>query len=152
MHALFKALEDMVRSVVQDFISQVITGINASLNDKLAFLTQANTHLKNQVAELLFQADRAEQYSRRNCLRITGIPELCRFQSNLFAEVARCIVENQYDDDNGDDGNDDNDNDVADDKEEMEKEEEGEKEEEEKKEEEQEEQEEEEEQGQAEEE
>ncbi|KAH3801627.1 hypothetical protein DPMN_155285 [Dreissena polymorpha] len=76
MHALFKALEDMVRSVVQDFKSQVITGINASLNDKLAFLTQANTHLKNQVAELLFQADRAEQYSRRNCLRITGIPEV----------------------------------------------------------------------------
>lgn len=76
MHALFKAdLETMVRSVVQAFIPQVITGINASLNDKIESLTQENTHLKNQVAELLFQADRAEQYSRRNCLRITGIPE-----------------------------------------------------------------------------
>ncbi|KAH3705150.1 hypothetical protein DPMN_080215 [Dreissena polymorpha] len=76
MHALFKSdLEDMVRSVVQAFIPQVITGINASLNDIIESLTQENKHLKNQVAELLCQADRAEQYSRRNCLRITGIPE-----------------------------------------------------------------------------
>ncbi|KAH3808810.1 hypothetical protein DPMN_137169 [Dreissena polymorpha] len=27
------------------------------------------------IAELLCQADRAKQYSRRNCLSITGIPE-----------------------------------------------------------------------------
>ncbi|KAH3785307.1 hypothetical protein DPMN_163392 [Dreissena polymorpha] len=76
MHALFKSdLEDMVRSVVQAFIPQVITGINASLHDRIESLTQENKHLKNQVAELLCQADRAEQYSRRNCLSITGIPE-----------------------------------------------------------------------------
>ncbi|KAH3785049.1 hypothetical protein DPMN_163132 [Dreissena polymorpha] len=76
MHVLFKAdLENIVRSVVQAFIPQVITGINASLNDIIESLTRETTQLKNPVAELLCQADRAETYSRRNCLRITGIPE-----------------------------------------------------------------------------
>ncbi|KAH3882733.1 hypothetical protein DPMN_006678 [Dreissena polymorpha] len=36
---------------------------------------EKKTHLKYQVAELPCQADRAEQYSRHNCLRITGILE-----------------------------------------------------------------------------
>ncbi|KAH3848604.1 hypothetical protein DPMN_090983 [Dreissena polymorpha] len=76
MHALFKSdLDDMVRSVVQAFIPQVITGINASLNDIIESLTQENTHLKNQLAGVMCEADRAEQYSRRNCQRMTGIPE-----------------------------------------------------------------------------
>ncbi|KAH3801538.1 hypothetical protein DPMN_155191 [Dreissena polymorpha] len=97
MHALFKAdLEDMVRSVVQAFISQVITGINASLNDKIASLTQDYSHLKNQVAELLFQADRAEQYSRRNCLRITGIPEVSDEDTDNIIVMILLLYQNYH--------------------------------------------------------
>ncbi|KAH3808811.1 hypothetical protein DPMN_137170 [Dreissena polymorpha] len=43
MYALFKSdLEDIVRSVVQAFIPQVITGVNASLNDRIESFTQEN--------------------------------------------------------------------------------------------------------------
>ncbi|KAH3738900.1 hypothetical protein DPMN_045543 [Dreissena polymorpha] len=76
MHELFKVdLDEMVTSIVPAFIPQVIKGIIASLNEKIESLVQENNVLKDQVAKLTLQADRAEQYSRSNCLRVTGIPE-----------------------------------------------------------------------------
>ncbi|KAH3801119.1 hypothetical protein DPMN_154765 [Dreissena polymorpha] len=73
---LFKAdVEAIVNSVVQSLIAQIIRGINESLNTKITSLECENKVLKDQIFELQVQTDRAEQYSRRNCLRVSGIPE-----------------------------------------------------------------------------
>ena len=67
---------------VADVISSRLTAQMKALEDKNKTLTTEVTSLKNQVAtltttcnKLLLSQDEAEQYSRRNCLRISGIPE-----------------------------------------------------------------------------
>jgi hypothetical protein len=76
MRDLFKAdVEAIVNSVVQSLIPQIISGINESLTTKITSLECENKVLKDQISEMQVQADRAEQYSRRNCLRVSGIPE-----------------------------------------------------------------------------
>ena len=51
------------------------TGVLEGLQTKVATLEKENQDLRDRVEKLEAKADAAEQYSRRNCLRITGVPE-----------------------------------------------------------------------------
>ena len=56
-------------------VSSIVEGVVNSLSEKIKQLSDENAQLKRRVEELETKVDRAEQYSRRNCLRLSGIPE-----------------------------------------------------------------------------
>lgn len=56
-------------------IQAIVDGVLAGLNQKIQKLEKENEELRTRVCKLERDADTAEQYSRRNCLRISGIPE-----------------------------------------------------------------------------
>ena len=67
------------RKKAADFISGKYEKVNNTANialDKLEKLQQENLKLHTEIEELELVADEAEQYSRRNCLILTGVPEV----------------------------------------------------------------------------
>lgn len=68
-------LQDSVQQSVTALVNSIVTGVLAGLNVKIASLQDENKQLRQRVQKLEEAADSAEQYSRRNCLRITGAPE-----------------------------------------------------------------------------
>ena len=64
-----------------DFISGKYDKVNNTANlalDKSEKLQQENLKLQTEIEELKLVVDEAEQYSRRNCLILTGVPEVKR--------------------------------------------------------------------------
>ena len=64
--------------IVDNIVKDVITGLQeriTSLEKSNKDLQDTNDSLTARVTFLEAQADQAEQYSRRNCLRISGVPE-----------------------------------------------------------------------------
>ena len=64
-----------LRSIVKDAVNEAIDRKLSELNSETLRLQLENDELKERVTKLEKAADEAEQYSRRNCLRITQIPE-----------------------------------------------------------------------------
>ena len=58
-----------------ELVNSIVTGVLEGLNVKVVALEKENVDLKKRVKYLEDSADQAEQYSRRNCLRISGLPE-----------------------------------------------------------------------------
>ena len=56
-------------------VSDIVDGVGSSLNQRIDSLSDENAKLRRRVEELELKVDRAEQYSRRNCLRMSGISE-----------------------------------------------------------------------------
>ena len=74
----FRSME-RASSVPADFISGKYDKVNNTANlalDKSEKLEQENLKLQTEIEELKLVADEAEQYSRRNCLILTGVPEV----------------------------------------------------------------------------
>ena len=53
----------------------IVTGVLEGIQTKVSTLEKENQDLRERVEKLEAKADAAEQYSRRNCLRIAGVPE-----------------------------------------------------------------------------
>ena len=67
-------IAQMVTSIVNGVLEGLQSAISAtSLENKR--LSSENKELKTRVADLEAKVDAAEQYSRRNCLRVAGVPE-----------------------------------------------------------------------------
>ena len=60
---------------IKEMISSIVEGVVSGLNSTIASLRQENAELKARIEMLENRAEAAEQYSRRNCLRIAGVPE-----------------------------------------------------------------------------
>ena len=58
-----------------EMVNSIVTGVLDGLRDKVTKLEKENKDLRERVEKLEAKADVAEQYSRRNCLRIAGVPE-----------------------------------------------------------------------------
>ena len=56
-------------------VSSIVDGVVTGLQTRITALETENASLKETVAKLVSSCDTAEQYSRRNCIRITGIRE-----------------------------------------------------------------------------
>ena len=56
-------------------IGSIVEGVVKGLTDTINSLQKENQDLKTRVQKLAAKVDAAEQYSRRNCLRIAGVPE-----------------------------------------------------------------------------
>lgn len=82
MLKLSDMLKDTFRGEIVNLVDSVVTGVLSGLSDRIASLEEKNLNLEREnrslrarVTSLEKAADQAEQYSRRNCLRITGIQE-----------------------------------------------------------------------------
>lgn len=79
---LKEELDEMVTKKTDTLARTIIEGVAAGLQTEINCLKSENEKLKSQNVELLervekleYDADASEQYSRRNSLRINGIPE-----------------------------------------------------------------------------
>ena len=70
--------------------SSIVTGVLEGLQTKVATLEKENQDLRDRVEKLEAKADAAEQYSRRNCLRIAGVPE---DQAAIYLTFIRPLLE-----------------------------------------------------------
>ena len=68
-------IQESFQTQVSQLVNSIVEGVLAGLHSKIASLEQENSNLKKRVEKLEISADNAEQYSRRNCLRISGVPE-----------------------------------------------------------------------------
>ena len=84
-----------------DFISGKYDKVNNTANlalDKLEKLQQENLKLQTEIKELKPDADEAEQYSRRNCLILTGVPEVQKEDTDdIIRDVAQKWLNVQLD-------------------------------------------------------
>ena len=56
-------------------VSTIVNGVLDGLQKKITSLEEENGKLRSRVTALEVKLDKAEQYSRRNCLRLSGIKE-----------------------------------------------------------------------------
>ena len=70
----------------------IVDGVLAGLTSRISALEQENVALKDQVGKLETAMDSADQYSRRDCLTISGIPVVENENTDaLVMELARAI-------------------------------------------------------------
>ena len=83
---------DSFEQQVTNFVSSIVEGVLAGLKLQVASLEKENQDLKTRVLKLEEAVDSAEQYSRRNCLRITGIQETdSEVTDDIVISLARSI-------------------------------------------------------------
>ena len=78
------------------FISGKYDKVNNTANialNKSEKLQQENLKLKTEIEELKLVADEAKQYSRRNCLILTGVPEVQKENKDDIVrdEAQKCL-------------------------------------------------------------
>ena len=82
MLKLSELLKDTLHTEIVGLVDNIVKGVITGLQERITSLEKSNKDLQDtnvsltaRVALLEAQADQAEQYSRRNCLRISGVPE-----------------------------------------------------------------------------
>ena len=89
---LAEIVQESFRSQVTDLINSIVQGVLAGLQTKVGVLETENAALKNKVDKLEASLESAEQYSRRNCLKISGVPEnIDKSTDEYVCELARAI-------------------------------------------------------------
>ena len=76
---------------IKEMISSIVEGVVSGLNSTIASLRQENAELKARIEMLENRAEAAEQYSRRNCLRIAGVPENPSENTDVYVIDSRAI-------------------------------------------------------------
>ena len=66
---------DTFKTQISDLVTSVVNGVIAGLKSTISSLEKENSDLRKKVVDLEGRADAAEQYSRRNSLRVAGILE-----------------------------------------------------------------------------
>ena len=74
--------KDEIRGELTKTVKDIVDGVLLGLSQKIKSLTDENENLRKENTDLKARVDKmetaaevAEQYSRRNCIRISGIPE-----------------------------------------------------------------------------
>ena len=99
MLKLSALLQDTFRSEIVGLVDNIVKGVITGLQERITSLENSNKDLQvtnasltARVALLEAQADQAEQYSRRNCLRISGVPEKTEENTdNIVLSIANDI-------------------------------------------------------------
>ena len=75
-------IKDSFQTQISELVTSIVSGVLECLTNKLSFLESENKKLHSENSELRVKVlkledavDTAEQYSRRNCLRISGVRE-----------------------------------------------------------------------------
>ena len=66
---------DTFKTQISDLVTSVVNGVIAGLKSTISSLEKENSDLRKKIVDLKGRADAAEQYIRRNSLRVAGIPE-----------------------------------------------------------------------------
>jgi len=81
-------LDARLKPMVDDLVKRALN----DFSDEIKALKSENAELKKKINVLELQADAAEQYSRRNCLRVTGIVESPGESTDtLITDMARAL-------------------------------------------------------------
>lgn len=82
MLKISEMLQGTFRNEIAGLVDTIVKGVVKGLQDQITALEKSNKELKKEntslsarVTALEAKADQAEQYSRRNCLRISGVKE-----------------------------------------------------------------------------
>ena len=85
-------IQDSFKQQVSELVGSIVEGVLQGLQSKVAGLEKENTELKKRIGSLETALDNAEQYSRRNCLKITGVPETTEGSTDDYVcNLARAI-------------------------------------------------------------
>ena len=92
---IVQANKDHIEAVVERAVNEAVTAVSIEYEEKLGALREYNKDLENRlcnveksVAQRASASDAAEQYSRRNNVRITGIPEDSKNTDDHVIEIA----------------------------------------------------------------
>jgi len=66
----------MIEDLINKLVPSIIQNVHTELQGRLQEVETENNALRLKVSQLENEADRAQQYSRRNCLRVSGVPEV----------------------------------------------------------------------------
>ena len=81
----------MITAIIDGVVEGLTTTVH-NLQSQVNELQKENADLKQRVTLLETKADAAEQYSRRNCLRISGVPEDSSENTDVYViDMARAI-------------------------------------------------------------
>ena len=98
--------KDSFQSQISELVTTIVSGVLDGLNKKLENLEKRNddlqkenediqkenTELQKRVKTLESAVDAGEQYSRRNCLRVSGVKELTgESTDNIVLDIAEAI-------------------------------------------------------------
>ncbi|MEW8548017.1 MAG: hypothetical protein AB2693_31320 [Candidatus Thiodiazotropha sp.] len=87
-----QVIQDSFKEQIADLVSSIVEGVLQGLQSKVSSLEKENAELKKRVGSLETALDNAEQYSRRNCLKITGVPETTEGSTDDYVcNLARAI-------------------------------------------------------------
>lgn len=82
MQKISEMLKLTFRGEIESMVETIVKGVLTGLQDRISSVEKINSDLVNEnialktrLTSLEAQCDQAEQYSRRNCLRISGIKE-----------------------------------------------------------------------------
>ena len=85
-------LESIITSVCSRMVPEIVKGVNSKLEDRVAALEAENRMLKDRVTALEQNQDAADQYSRRNSLRVSGVKEVPGENTdNIILDMARAL-------------------------------------------------------------
>ena len=77
---------------IKEMISSIVEGVVSGSNSTIASLRQENAELKARIEMLENKAEAADQYSRRNSLRIAGVPENQSENTDVYViDLSRAI-------------------------------------------------------------
>ena len=77
---------------VSELVNSIVSGVLSGLNSRIPSLENENRQLQQRIQQIETAADNSEQYSRRNCLRISGIQETdAENTDDLVLNLARSI-------------------------------------------------------------
>ena len=68
-------LKESFEPNISELTKSIVNGVLEGLNTTIVSLQKENSELRARVSVLEAKADAAEQYSRRNCLRVAGVKE-----------------------------------------------------------------------------
>ena len=89
---MVQIIQESFKSQVSDLVSSFVQGVLQGLQTKVATFENENADLKNRVTSLETALDNAEQYSRRNCFKISGVPDTTELSTDDYVcNLARAI-------------------------------------------------------------
>ena len=92
LQKIWAIVTDTFRTQISDLVTSVVNGVIAGLKSPISSLEKENSDLRKKVVDLEGRADAAEQYSRSNCLRVAGIPEVTNEDTDkIILELASTL-------------------------------------------------------------
>ena len=93
------SFKDDLREELTKTVKDIVAGVLSGLSEQIKSLTEENENLRKENTDMKARVDKfetaaevAEQYSRRNCIRISGIPEDDSEDTNdTVLQVARAM-------------------------------------------------------------